>query len=80
MTLLEHGNFLGKRYMKDNDPAVILIYDVNGYIAGIQAGVSNHPRPYVNNRFLFFLKSIVENFCIYYVRIGKIDYPLQISS
>lgn len=25
--------------MKDNDPAVILIYDVNGYIAGIQAGV-----------------------------------------
>ncbi|XP_055997302.1 uncharacterized protein LOC130047090 [Ostrea edulis] len=31
--------FLGKRYMKDNDPAVILIYDVNGYIAGIQAGV-----------------------------------------
>lgn len=34
-----HANFLGKRYMKDNDPAVILIYDVNGYIAGIQAGV-----------------------------------------
>ncbi|XP_062580238.1 uncharacterized protein LOC134242185 [Saccostrea cucullata] len=35
----EHENFLGKRYMKDNDPAVILIYDVNGYIAGIQAGI-----------------------------------------
>ncbi|XP_062580237.1 uncharacterized protein LOC134242184 [Saccostrea cucullata] len=34
-----HPNFLGKRYMKNNDPAVILIYDVNGYIAGIQAGV-----------------------------------------
>lgn len=34
-----HANFLGKRYMKNNDPAVILIYDVNGYIAGIQAGV-----------------------------------------
>lgn len=35
-----HATFLGKRYMKDNDPAVILIYDVNGYIAGIQAGVA----------------------------------------
>eukprot|EP00105_Crassostrea_gigas_P014839 XP_011431649.1 PREDICTED: uncharacterized protein LOC105331236 [Crassostrea gigas] len=34
-----HANFLGKRYMKNNDPAVILIYDVNGYIAGIQAGL-----------------------------------------
>ncbi|XP_022290234.1 uncharacterized protein LOC111101877 [Crassostrea virginica] len=34
-----HPDFLGKRYMKDNDPAVILIYDVNGYIAGIQAGI-----------------------------------------
>ena len=38
-SISEHANFLGKRYMKDNDPAVILIYDVNGYIAGIQAGV-----------------------------------------
>lgn len=34
-----HANFVGKRYMKNNDHAVILIYDVNGYIAGIQAGV-----------------------------------------
>uniref|UniRef100_T1IYE1 Uncharacterized protein n=1 Tax=Strigamia maritima TaxID=126957 RepID=T1IYE1_STRMM len=34
------GDFQGYRYMKENDsknaPALILLYDVNGYIAGIQ--------------------------------------------
>ncbi|KAL5022525.1 hypothetical protein ScPMuIL_001680 [Solemya velum] len=29
----------GNRYMKKGDTAVILLYDVHGYIAGIQAGV-----------------------------------------
>ncbi|XP_076104028.1 uncharacterized protein LOC143072809 [Mytilus galloprovincialis] len=31
----------GRRYVKDNDMALILIYDVQGYIAGISAAVSN---------------------------------------
>jgi len=29
--------FVGKRYWYDKDPAVLLIFDVNGYIAGIQS-------------------------------------------
>ncbi|KAK3609730.1 hypothetical protein CHS0354_011422 [Potamilus streckersoni] len=33
-------NFAGKRYWKDNDPSVMLLYDVNGYIAGIQIGIT----------------------------------------
>jgi len=33
--------FAGNRYIKDNDIGVMLLYDVNGYIAGIQAGVSS---------------------------------------
>ncbi|XP_061178342.1 uncharacterized protein LOC133186981 [Saccostrea echinata] len=31
--------FKGKRYWKDGDRSVVLIYDANGYIAGIQAGI-----------------------------------------
>ncbi|XP_046348062.2 uncharacterized protein LOC124128671 [Haliotis rufescens] len=34
----ENSKFAGKRYAKDGDTAVILIFDVNGYIAGLQAG------------------------------------------
>lgn len=37
----ENPRFRGNRYMKDNDTAVILLFDKNGYIAGIQAGVSH---------------------------------------
>ena len=37
--ILGNTKFLGKRYAKDNDFAVVLVYDVRGYIAGIQAGV-----------------------------------------
>ncbi|KAL3847997.1 hypothetical protein ACJMK2_018884 [Sinanodonta woodiana] len=33
-------NFVGKRYWKDEDPSVMLLYDVNGYIAGIQIGIA----------------------------------------
>jgi charged multivesicular body protein 7 len=33
------GTFLGKRYWYKNDPATILLFDVNGYIAGIQTSV-----------------------------------------
>jgi hypothetical protein len=34
-----NGQFRGVRYWKDNDPAAILLFDVNGYIAGIQTSV-----------------------------------------
>ncbi|PVD30109.1 hypothetical protein C0Q70_09371 [Pomacea canaliculata] len=34
------GPFRGARYVKQNDFSVTLLYDVNGYIAGIQCGVS----------------------------------------
>uniref|UniRef100_A0A914X6D4 Uncharacterized protein n=1 Tax=Plectus sambesii TaxID=2011161 RepID=A0A914X6D4_9BILA len=33
------GPFAGIRYWKDNDPAVVLIFDINGIIAGIQTVV-----------------------------------------
>lgn len=35
----DNGQFRGIRYIKDNDHAVILLFDVNGYIAGVQCGV-----------------------------------------
>ncbi|KAJ8317107.1 hypothetical protein KUTeg_005011 [Tegillarca granosa] len=35
----DNPKFLGKRYMKNGDTAVILIYGVNGYIVGIQCGL-----------------------------------------
>jgi len=33
------GPFVGKRYWADSDPAVILLFDGSGYIAGIQTAV-----------------------------------------
>nr|KAG5714272.1 hypothetical protein BaRGS_018489 [Batillaria attramentaria] len=39
------SKFQGRRYVKDNDHAVILLYDVNGYIAGIQCGISKSGLP-----------------------------------
>jgi charged multivesicular body protein 7 len=33
------GLFVGKRYWYGSDPAVLLIFDINGYIAGIQTSV-----------------------------------------
>ena len=32
-------HFRGMRYWKGNDMAVIVVFDRNGYIAGLQAGV-----------------------------------------
>ena len=32
--------FNGNRYIKDSDPGAMVLMDKNGYIAGIQAGVS----------------------------------------
>jgi charged multivesicular body protein 7 len=34
-----NGPFKGRRFWKDSDPAVITIYDKNGYIAGIQTSM-----------------------------------------
>ena len=33
--------FNGNRYTKNGDQAAMLLFDKNGYIAGIQAGVSH---------------------------------------
>jgi hypothetical protein len=34
------GVFLGQRFIKDNDIGLVLIYDVQGAIAGVQMAVS----------------------------------------
>lgn len=34
------GKYLGQRFIKNNDIGLILIYDVQGTIAGVQMGVS----------------------------------------
>ena len=34
------AHFLGERFWKNHDLGVILMYDANGYISGIQSGVS----------------------------------------
>lgn len=41
----ENSKFRGVRYVKNNDYAVVLLYDVNGYIAGIQCGISKSGLP-----------------------------------
>ncbi|KAK6170277.1 hypothetical protein SNE40_018704 [Patella caerulea] len=33
------ASFRGNRYVKDDDYAIVLLYDVQGYIAGMQAGI-----------------------------------------
>lgn len=40
VNLLIIGMFLGQRFIKDNDIALVLIYDVEGNIAGVQLAVS----------------------------------------
>jgi len=37
-----NGNYRGARYIKDNDFALVLLYDVNGYIAGIQTALPDN--------------------------------------
>nr|AGI41318.1 hypothetical protein [Cerebratulus lacteus] len=44
----ENSFFRGKQYMKNNDAAAVVLFDKNGYIAGIQVGVPvsmNWPTP-----------------------------------
>ncbi|KAL8606084.1 hypothetical protein ACOMHN_044420 [Nucella lapillus] len=36
-----NSKFRGVRYVKNNDYAVVLLFDVNGYVAGIQCGVGS---------------------------------------
>lgn len=38
-TTTDSGIFRGVRYVKNNDYAVVLLFDVNGYIAGMQCAV-----------------------------------------
>ncbi|XP_034327314.2 uncharacterized protein [Magallana gigas] len=33
------AKFAGRRYWKNNDPSVVLIYDTNGYVAGMQTAI-----------------------------------------
>ncbi|CAH1257658.1 Hypp1874 [Branchiostoma lanceolatum] len=37
--------YRGSRYIKDNEPAVMLLFDTNGYVAGIQMGVKKNELP-----------------------------------
>ncbi|XP_048748192.2 uncharacterized protein LOC125660415 [Ostrea edulis] len=59
-------NFVGKRYWRNNDPAVVLIYDTQGLIAGLQTGIPDNlpngyptsnlkPRPFVQEGNLLFV-------------------------
>jgi len=43
--------FLGHRYMKGLDTTAVLLYDVNGYIAGIQYGIPRNDVVTVNTSF-----------------------------
>ena len=38
-TTTDSGIFRGVRYVKNSDYAVVLLFDVNGYIAGMQCAV-----------------------------------------
>jgi len=35
------SKYAGHRYIKNGDEAMMLLFDKSGYIAGVQAGVSN---------------------------------------
>ncbi|XP_052707090.1 uncharacterized protein LOC128182493 [Crassostrea angulata] len=60
------ANFVGRRYWRNNDPALVLIYDSQGLIAGIQTGIPDNlpngyptrnlkPRPFVLEGNLLFV-------------------------
>jgi len=57
-------NFQGYRYLKDGDTAVILLYDVKGYIAGIQTSFSESEMEYevVKNYFKNIRMFTLEHF------------------
>ena len=53
----DNPKFKGKQYLKDNDTMAILLFDKNGYIAGIQTGIpkglpNNYPRPDLQPMFI----------------------------
>jgi hypothetical protein len=47
------GKFLGQRFMKDKDIALILLYDTQGTIAGVQMAVSLYLIDFVNDSLVF---------------------------
>ncbi|XP_054710838.1 uncharacterized protein LOC129220442 [Uloborus diversus] len=47
------GKFLGHRYMKGLDTAAVLLFDDNGYIAGIQNGIPKNDIDKVNTTYDF---------------------------
>lgn len=47
------GKFLGHRYMKGLDTAAVLLYDANGYIAGMQFGIPKNDVNDANTSFSY---------------------------
>ncbi|ESO95123.1 hypothetical protein LOTGIDRAFT_160886 [Lottia gigantea] len=65
--------FRGERYVKDGDYAVVLLFDKNGYIAGIQAGVkvNGYPfkeitPPFTKDGDRYFMTAYFTNPCMHY--------------
>ena len=71
----ESPNFRGKQYIKDNDAIIILLFDKNGFIAGLQAGIPKGlPNNYPSNE---IQPPFVEDGELYKVTVYFID-PLLI--
>lgn len=47
------GKFLGKRYIKGLDTAAVVLYDKNGYVAGMQSGIPKSEADKFNSSFSF---------------------------
>uniref|UniRef100_A0A1W7R968 Venom protein n=1 Tax=Hadrurus spadix TaxID=141984 RepID=A0A1W7R968_9SCOR len=62
------GKFRGRRYIKDNDPAVILIYDSKGFVAGIQSGLPIYEVDRVKTTYPFSSNPIFQLFDDTYFR------------
>jgi hypothetical protein len=64
---------MGERFIKSRDHAVILIFDVAGYIAGIQIGVSIAFAPEVSCVYLKNAKGLVGIFFPTLIKINFIS-------
>lgn len=47
------GKFLGRRYIKGLDTATVVLYDKNGYVAGMQSGIPKSQADKFNTTFSF---------------------------
>lgn len=56
---VEGTMFSGNRYMLNGDTAIMILLDKNGFIAGIQAGVSNASIKYTHVTFSSYVNSKV---------------------